>query len=436
MRVLTIVSDLAPGGTQRVAQNFAQGYKEAGLHSAVFAYDAGGPREAPLHASGVDVFLGGRTPPERDQGLEQAIGWKPDVVHIHRTGHANPVTGGMLARLRTAPREGSAAPVGIVETNVFARVDHSPQGRLIDVHFQLSHWCLWKWARWSSRLSPRPIGVVLPNIVRTDDFGPVSAPDRAAFRAEHSIPSDAMLFGRIGSPITPKWSREMFDAFRAYAPHNTRAHLLLIGLPKEMIPLSESLPPDIRARVTRIDFLHGDAALRRAYGAMDVFLHTSQVGESFGMVFAESLLCGTPIITLSTPARDNSQLEVVGHEQGGLIAADVPGMVEAMRRLEDPALRARYASLGAASMIERFSPGVLIPRAIAVARLTTQGLPHEELSRRLAAIPGLVTQVPDAEIKGLLRRAMGRHSMKDLATLRLISHPIVYRLYQKLAHRA
>ena len=49
MRVLTVVGDLGPGGTQRVAQNYTVGYKQAGCEAAVLAITAGGPRVRELN---------------------------------------------------------------------------------------------------------------------------------------------------------------------------------------------------------------------------------------------------------------------------------------------------------------------------------------------------------------------------------------------------
>ena len=45
----------------------------------------------------------------------------------------------------------------VVETNVFSRVDYSPGADLIDVHFQLTKWCMWKWRRWLGPSNPRPL---------------------------------------------------------------------------------------------------------------------------------------------------------------------------------------------------------------------------------------------------------------------------------------
>jgi glycosyltransferase involved in cell wall biosynthesis len=331
---------------------------------------------------------------------------------------------------KSAGRAGTSASVGIMETNVFGRVDYSADARHIDVHLLLSKWCLWKWRQWSRSVRPKPLGLVLPNLVMHEGFYPIAPQLRAAFRERCAIPTDALLFGRVGSPIESKWSHATLEAFAIYAQANHNAWLLLVGVSDELRAAVQAMSVSVRRRIVVIDFLHGDHALREAYSSMDVFLHASRIGESFGMVLAEALCCRTPVITLSTPLRDNSQLEVVGHEEGGLAVASISAMVQAMRKLEDPALREHYAGQGASRIIHRYGPERLIPQAIEIARLVAQGLSRPELADRLSAIPGICTQVSGEEIRSLMRRCMGEYSAATPTLLTLISNPFLYRAYR------
>src|SRR5271165_3683142 len=363
MRILTIAIDLNPGGAQRVARNFALSYRRYGVDSAYFGYEGGGPLAQQLLDQQVAVFTGSLNELEQRAALKRALAWRPDVVHIHRPGSRD-ARSATLRAIKAASRPGTTAPIGIVETNFFGRVDYSNTRGLIDVHYLISRWCLWKWERWARIVDPRPIGILLPNLVMHTEFAPRSEQVRNEFRRAHRIPVDALVFGRIGSPDVSKWSAAIFSAFAEYASVNTNAWLVLVGLPVELQAAREALSADIRRRTLCIEFLREDALVVDAYGAMDVFLHTAKIGETFGMVLAEALLCGIPVITLGTPDKDNGQLEIVGHECGGLVVANVAAMVAAMRRLEDPALRRRYADQGAAAIVNRFSAEALVPTAI------------------------------------------------------------------------
>jgi glycosyltransferase involved in cell wall biosynthesis len=428
MRILTIAIDLNPGGAQRVARNFTLGYQRYGAECAYFGYEGGGPLEARLAEHGIPVFAGSREPAAQAASLARALAWRPDVVHIHRPG-ASDSRAPMLRAIKAASRPGTQAPVGIVETNFFGRVDYSPDRQLIDVHYLISRWCLWKWRRWASVVAPRPVGILLPNLVMHEEF-PRPAPARGTeFRRVNGIPEEALVFGRIGSPSAAKWSAAIFSAFAEYGSGNANAWLLLVGLPPELKDARDALPADLRRRICTIDFLADDAKVIDAYSAMDVFLHAAHIGETFGMVFAEALLCGVPVITLGTPERDNGQLEIVGHEWGGLVVTDAAAMVEAMRRLEDPQLRDRYAGQGAAEIARNFGEGVLMPIAMDVARLVAEGLPREVLRRRLLARPGICTDVRDEDIEALLGASIGRYGARRRLLMNLVNNPYFYRFY-------
>jgi glycosyltransferase involved in cell wall biosynthesis len=435
LRILTIAQDLQAGGLQRVARNFALGYRRAGIESGYFAYRGGGSFTPSLIQEGVEVFIGGAGSAETHEGLKRALDWQPDVVHIHRAGFGDAGIAAMLVAVKKSRRRATKTPVGIVETNVFGRVDFSADRDCIDVHYLISRWCLWKWQQWSRALRPSPIGVVLPNLIMHSEFSRRSADTRRAFRRAHGIPPDALVFGRVGSTFDAKWSPVIFDAFSCYAATNDQAWLLLVGLPDSLRSCVTALPDNIRCRVVLVEFLRDDDSLGDVYGSMDVFLHAARIGESFGMVLAEALLCGVPVITLSTPDKDNSQVEVVGHETGGLVVASVDGMLEAMRRLEDPVLRQRYADQGAAEIVSRYSAETLIPAAISIAQLVAEGLPREQLRRRILGATQLCTHVTRKDIDLLLERTIGRHSTKTLALMNLVSNPYIYRGYRLLTRQ-
>lgn len=428
MRILTVVQDLGPGGTQRMAQNGALGYKRLGHESGVLAYRAGGPRRKPLEAAGITCF-----DPDRDSdagaALRRAIEWSPDAVHVHRTGHPHPPSAGVLRALR----EASSQRLVVVETNVFARVDRTADRELVDVHCPLTRWCLWKWQQWARGLKPAPIGVMVPYCIDAEAFRPVDAPAREAFRREHGIPLDAFVIGRIGQPSMAKWTLDTVHAFRGVAGLRADARLVLVGAPDAVLTEAARLPEDARRRVVTIDFLHGDDALRACYGSIDAFLHTAAIGESFGMVLCEAMLCGTPVVTLSTPAKDNSQIEVVGHERGGLVAADTEGLVRCLVRLaEDPGLRHRLGDGGRAWSIEQYDPDRVVRTFVRLMELVLESGSRDELRTRVNAEPGMLCSVTDAEVLSLLDRMEGRTRVSQRLLLRLVSNPLIYAQYMRL----
>jgi glycosyltransferase involved in cell wall biosynthesis len=429
MRILTIVRRLTPGGTERAAQNCSIAYAKHGQEVAVLAYEAGGPRAETLDAAGVPVFIGGSSAAELDRAVRQAAAWGPELVHIHRPGHTHHLSADILRRLKQTP----SRRLPVVETNHFARVDRSRDRSLIDVHMLLSRWCLWKWQGWARGLHPPPLGIVMPHIVDGESFYPAGAEVRASFRAEYGIPADALVYGRVGQPMVGKWSSAAFKAFRETASASPEAWLVIVGAPDKYRSMVQRWSEELRNRVVDIPFLHGDDMLRACYSAMDVFLHGSRIGESFGLVLAEAMLCQRPVVTLSTPLHDNSQLEVVGHERGGLIAANMVGMARAMQRLaRNPEERARLAEQGRRWCLEQYAADRIASRMLRLMDHVLRADSPVHLEQALEVDETFTTHVSRGEIEQLLVDAVGRCGVGQRLLLELAHVPWLHRSYGRV----
>ncbi len=432
MRILVITRHLKSGGSQRAAKVRGFGFADRGHDVAFLAFQEGGEREDEIRQRGLELFVGSRVAAEREAAVRQAVSWNPDLIHVHRPGPSDPETAAVLRAIREAH-----PGLSVIECNHFGRVDYSPDRELIDLHMQLSEWCLWKFQQWSRGSRPKPVGVIAPHVIESQNFYPESSEVRQAFRSEHGIPQDAVVFGRFGSPIPGKWHPIIFEAFAKCAARRADAWLMVVGLPESLAGAMEMLPPDIRRRVVCPPFLYGDKELRRGYGAMDIFLHAALIGESFGQVFGESMLCEVPVITLQTPMKDNSQVEVVGHQQGGLVVHDARSMVRAMHELaEDSSLRARYGKTGSQSVKARFDTDVRITDLLKISDHVIAAKGDRELLReRLKQDPTLVSEVSWKRILELMHTGYGKPSLKDRLGIHPLHNPSIYRLYRKLRHR-
>ena len=320
----------------------------------------------------------------------------------------------------------------MLETNVFARFDASPSGTMIDVSLQLSRWCLWRWQQWSRGSIGGPVGTVIPNSVDSRAFSPLSEEERAEVRKSLGIPANAFVFGRIGQPSNAKWSLATPRAFAKIASKVPNAFLLLAEAPPSFAKPIAALPDAIRRRILCRPFISGDENLRRFYGAMDVFLHTSTIGESFGYVLCEAMLCGIPIITLSRPSRDNSQPEVVGHMQGGLVVAREKFLPQAMLQLiEQPTLLRQLSSRAPEWVRSRFDLPIIAENLIRVAEIALACTNRRQIAERLQA-DGFMTQCSNEEIYTQLRDAIGTPSPLELSLMRVEHLPQIYRIFTRL----
>jgi glycosyltransferase involved in cell wall biosynthesis len=426
MRILTVCNNLDRGGTERVAQNFTLAYARAGHAVAVLPYLAGGMRRAVIERAGIPVFEGGAN---LDQGLQQADAFKPDVIHIHRPGVRNDQENEILKKLRQPHRR-------VIETNVFARVDYSPGANLIDVHLHLSDWSLWRWRRWLGSESRRHVGVVVPNAVETRDFSRASDEACRAFREKIGVPADAYLCGRVGQAMGANWHQQIIMAFEVVAQADSQAHLVMIGVPKELRPRLQAVPAAVLSRIHELPLTNSDVELATLYSSLDCFLHAAYSGESFGMVLTESMLCGCPVVTAARPHKSNSQVVVVNHLQNGVVAGSVKRLPQAALRMRfDDALRRQCAAAARESVVSRYDADLVAANAVRAAEASLEGGDASQIQARLTD-RGFRSDTPTSEILSLLNNTIGGPDPRELAAMAILHRPWVHRMvYQYLKFR-
>ncbi len=406
LKVLTIVYDLDVGGTQRAAQNFAIAYKSFGHDSRVMPVYNSGAREAELKSAEIKVYPVYKTSPQVLSLIKQ---WQPDIIHIHRSGEADEVLSAILKALRHEKTK-------VIETNVFSRIDNSHDSKLIDIHLHLSKWCLWKWNLYVKKES---FGIVLPYLVLPENFYKESSIVKHTSRQRYGLPHDRYIFGRIGQKSPAKFNKKIFLAFEQLYQTRHDIHLFIVGLPDVYIYEVKSLESFKSGAVTLIDSIMGDEELRHAYNVMDCFLHYSVIGESFGMVLAEAQLCEIPIITISTPKVDNSQLEVLVHGETAVILKDSKYLPTIMQGfVENQFSKEALGKKGRAHILNEFTPNVLMPKLFEIIEALRTGTDYRnELAKKFVTNRGRIS------IEDLKKIGHGNYS--PLLELFLIM-PILY----------
>lgn len=141
--------------------------------------------------------------------------------------------------------------------------------------------------RRQSVLRPR----IVPNGVALRDF---SAPDRPAADRGATLG----FVGRSGD--RRKGFAVLLDAFAELADRRADVRLLVVG-PRPRGPLLQRLPPVHRDRVEvtgTLPYRDKVRALRR----MDLLVAPNLGGESFGLVLAEAMAAGVPVLASDLPA--------------------------------------------------------------------------------------------------------------------------------------
>lgn len=294
VRVLHVVSSLGLGGTEKAMQLLVGHLDRSRFEPAVYS-PVDGERGAPLRAMGIPTHVGGDL-------LTVLQRVKPDIVHIHRAGWPEPHA---LRSIRLA-----RVPA-VVETNVFGRHDPSPQADVIDHTLFVSRFCLDRFAQVTG-IDPDPARYsVLYNPVDTDFFASAISDER-----NYAIPAA----GRISRADPGKWSCLALDFLPAVVRAVPGFRYHIIG----GIPVATAF---VRKHgLERSVVLHQPVVTDREIAAfmnsVSLLAHANDAGESFGLVIAEAMACGLPVITHPCPdLKDNAQIELVEHDVTGLVAA-------------------------------------------------------------------------------------------------------------------
>ena len=302
MKILFITAELGYRGTPRALANYVRILSHS-CDVAIWGYCEGGDTAECLVKEGYCVYCG-----EKD--ASRAYSFKPAIVNIHRAGFYISKETEILSRFKQMGAK-------CIETNVFGRVDWSVE-RFLDVSLQISKWDLYRWNAWKGQY--RVPGVYVPYPVDTEKFKRANreAINELRERWLHSVgkvsSGNVFILGRIGKT---KWKflegvlKKALDTF----PEMIFVHVGDYG--------DSSLPNSVRQhpRVCIHPKMLTSEELSQFYSACDAMVSMSGNGESFGYVNAEAMACETPVIALSTPFRDNAQLEMVANVGGVVISS-------------------------------------------------------------------------------------------------------------------
>jgi glycosyltransferase involved in cell wall biosynthesis len=143
---------------------------------------------------------------------------------------------------------------------------------------------------------------VIPTGIDTEAF---ASGDGARARQRHGIPADVFVVGHVGRLVVEKNLAFLARAVSRFLQHEPRAHFFVVGNG----PMRDEIPAICAAAgvADRLHLSEGELEgqdLADAYAAMDVMAFSS-VSETQGMVLAEGMAAGLPVVALDAPgARD------------------------------------------------------------------------------------------------------------------------------------
>lgn len=161
------------------------------------------------------------------------------------------------------------------------------------------------------------------------------------------------VIGKIGRAAEGKWADMTVESFDDLLGRRPDAKLLLLNAPSKIQDLIEEKGIEENVRLIE-DIPLGDIDL--FYNSIDVMAHSSAIGESFGYVIAESLVSGTPVVSRSTPMRDNAQVELIKNKKNGFIANNYSSYSKCLERAIDSDFENYF--------VENYDSGVVADRLL------------------------------------------------------------------------
>ena len=194
-------------------------------------------------------------------------------------------------------------------------------------------------------LSQFPV-TVIHNPVDTQTFRPKEA---STARSRHNIASSDRVVLMVAQHLTNPYKGIELGVECLNASQTDQLKVILVG------NAAKQVSEQINAPCLVLPFTNKAAELAEYYRMADVLLMPSR-GETFGLVAAEAMACGTAVVA----ARIGGLLDVLGNDEGGILARrTAPDMAAAVDQLlNDDALRQRKAIAGRQRCEELFSPSV------------------------------------------------------------------------------
>lgn len=342
--VLHVVKALGLGGTEKVMQLMVSNLNTAKFTPAVCSLQ-GGEREALLRECGVPVFV-------QENLFETIVKLKPSLIHMHRAGWPEPeFMRPVLAARRFLKRE-SGLPVPVVETNVFGRLDPSSEGKAVNSTLFVSHFCAQRFAAVHQITTAAPRYFVLYNPI---DYQTICNIAPTPDQRNYALP----VAGRVSRADPGKWSDLALNWVPAVCAARPDFSYLVVGGIKHAYDYVQQ--HNLSAQVQFMPPFINDADLAVFLSKISVFAHANDTGESFGLVIAEAMAAGLPVITHPAEGlRDNAQLELVDHNRTGLIVQNPEEYANAVLwLLNNPTEARRLGQAGQAKAAQFFCARVI-----------------------------------------------------------------------------
>lgn len=308
MNILHLSLDLGLGGTEKSMQIFSKYLKKRGHKIIVVGFENSGPRHSFFSNNNIKVYIlkGNLSKLKRLIKREQI-----DIVHIHRSNNA-------VLKIIKFLKENTS--VKIVETNQFGKISSSCVESYVDMRLFVSQFCAMRYLN----KNHLPIDAffiknfVLYNPLDFDEVYSFTPKEIAQYKNKIGVGSNDFIIGKYGRKDRFKSGDICIDMLPYLVKRLPNIKYLYIGLTDDL--KEKAIRLGVYNHIFELPSINNPKELSLFLSSIDVLAHSSLIGESFGLVYSESMAHKKPIVTNSTPYADNAQLELIQTYKNGIIA--------------------------------------------------------------------------------------------------------------------
>lgn len=297
--------------TNRIVLNFCKGINREWFEAKVLSEGKVGGKEQDFTRIGTEYVIADKNIEVVKEAIKK---WKIDIIHMHRSGHYDSFQYELYRQAKLINPN-----IIILETNFFGKFDEK-SFPLIDCSLQVSKMMLnERYIKEVGRFDFEKTKIVYHPIDCAGwDAIQVSEADIQAYKNKLGIREGDFVIGKLCRPAIEKWS----DLLLYMMPYLVKLVPNIKFIVQEM---PESRKRRVRASKYKDHYILlpatlDDREVALFFKTIDVYTHTSKIGESFGMTLAEAGVFKKPVVINSTPDRDNNQLEMIEYMKTGIIA--------------------------------------------------------------------------------------------------------------------
>ncbi|WP_222537221.1 glycosyltransferase [Pedobacter polysacchareus] len=394
IKIIEAVNQLGLGGTEYALQLYSKFFDKSRFEVTVVALLEGGPRVKLIEDLGIKVTVLNGNLQDFAELLKET-----DVLHWHGNGILEPDLYQIIKMNK---------PKIVIQTNVFGLFDNSTYD-VIDYDLFISKMILVRRMELDKKLKNNfeDKRKVLPYPVDVDHLSNLLPEPPAVLNfKKHKNLNSFFIVGRIGRADDNKFDLISLDGFKIFAEKISNARFLLLGATPKMITHAQKL--GITDKLIICENTSDLQELLYYYKTIDIFLAASAIGESFGMVIAEAMTAGTPVLTISTEDRDNAQIELVDHQKTGMVAkANQYQIASALQYLyEDETARTRLSAASKEKIVNAYKAQKITS--------SLEQLVYKHLGMESSTLDSLVANFSKDLINEYTRRCLNTYGRSEM----------------------